>query len=83
MKERRRCYRLHLNLGAWFKRSRAEKNFSRALTLDVSATGICCETMREYRVGLRLLEPPQYQERKFVQFCAAEMLKMNKYPHVE
>ncbi len=31
--------------------------------------------VREYRVGLRLVEPLKYDEKKFVRFCAEQMIK--------
>lgn len=110
--EQRRCFRFKMELPAWFRNSRSQKDLSLATTLDVSATGMCLATrealevgqeilmqvklppedrviirtrvvwvreiagtmVREYQVGLRLVEPMQYEEGKFVKFFAKKML---------
>ena len=35
----------------------------------------------EYQVGLRLVEPMQYEESKFVKFCAKKMLEFYNQEH--
>jgi Tfp pilus assembly protein PilZ len=112
MVDKRRCLRHKIEVPAWFKNTRYQKDLSLATTINISATGICLTTrepleagqevlmqvklppderviintrvvwiqeimgltVREYLVGLRLVEPMQFEEKKFVQFCARKML---------
>ena len=111
--DNRRCFRFKMELPAWFQNTRYQKDLSLAMTINVSANGICLITreplevdqeilmqvkippedrviirtqvvwvkempgtiVREYQVGLRVVEPMQFEETKFVKFCAQKMLE--------
>lgn len=113
MIERRRCLRFSIELPAWYRKPKS-REFSDSVTLDISATGICCVvkeeiprgtelTMRiklppkevilintkviwveslfgagaqEYRIGVKIMEPIRFDEKKFVKFCAKIMLDL-------
>lgn len=113
LKDQRRCLRFSIELAAVYKKP-GEDDFSNAVTLDISATGICFvsdeelepglelmmkiqlppnETVvlktqviwvkslfgsgaHEFRVGVKIMEPIQFDESKFVKFCARMMLDL-------
>jgi len=117
LQDKRRCLRFSIELPAWFKsqKKRKEETF-KAITLDISATGICFVNddelsvgdylvmklelprkeiiqigtkvvwvkglfgvgAKEYRVGVRIVEPIKFDESRFVQFCAQIMLDLFK-----
>lgn len=54
MQEKRRCLRFSIELPAHYKKSKG-KDFSHAITLDISATGICFVSGEELHPGQELL----------------------------
>jgi hypothetical protein len=54
MQEKRRCLRFSVELPAWYKNT-SDKNFTNAITLDISATGICFVNDDELEPGQELL----------------------------
>jgi c-di-GMP-binding flagellar brake protein YcgR len=54
MSDKRRCLRFSIELPAWYKNSK-NNDFLNAVTLDISATGICFVAEEEIEVGQELL----------------------------
>jgi len=54
MKERRRCYRLQMELPVSFRASKYQRHISLGLTQNISATGLCFLTTQGVEVGQEL-----------------------------